>query len=146
MWQALIAAVEISSKTLVAKATILLGELLDMTKALLPSFFTARTQGLPKLFKLASDFENESLRHQATTVLNHIDSFHKRKQKQTTFTAEEKIVSQSVADGATDITGTDRTERQKETIKVKMGIQIDDLHFKIIMNETLVRYFFCFIL
>lgn len=64
-----------------AKITVLLGELLDRTKNLLPVSFIAQTQGLARLFKLASTFEDEQIRHQATAVLLHIDSWNKRKQK-----------------------------------------------------------------
>ncbi|EPY51668.1 rictor [Schizosaccharomyces cryophilus OY26] len=111
------------------KATCLLGEVLRLSDQLLPIQLGAKIQSLPSLFNMASKFTAED-RFVATSVLQSIESLNRVKcQTETGFHAS------SIHEGG--LSGnTFRGQRQVEHVKLKMGLQIDDSHFRNMLAET----------
>ena len=71
----------LGNKSIITRATILVGEILELSNKLLPTSYGIKIQSLPSLFKLASDFKDENGRLKATIALTHIDNLHKNKEK-----------------------------------------------------------------
>ncbi|KAJ3219964.1 hypothetical protein HK099_004488 [Clydaea vesicula] len=79
--EALIDIIQDGSKYLVTRATILVGELRELSNELLPQNFNVRINSLPTLFQVAANFNDESKRHSATLALTRIDSLQNNKEK-----------------------------------------------------------------
>ncbi|CAA90815.1 Target of rapamycin complex 2 subunit ste20 [Schizosaccharomyces pombe] len=114
------------------KATYLLGEVLRLSDELLPIHLGAKIQSLPSLFNMASQFTAED-RFVATSVLQSIESLNRVK-----FHSATQPFSQTTSllfkEQKTD--GSFRGQRQVEHVKLKMGMQIDDSHFRSMLAET----------
>ncbi|KAJ1550519.1 hypothetical protein HK096_006497, partial [Nowakowskiella sp. JEL0078] len=79
--QALVELLSNNDKQMVTTATILIGEIMEMCNRLLPKSHSTNIQSLPTLFKIASDFEDESKRHTATLAFSCIDNLQKTKER-----------------------------------------------------------------
>ncbi|CAG8483702.1 13104_t:CDS:10, partial [Acaulospora colombiana] len=90
---ALVEIIEDKNQHIARRATLFIGEILQMSNRLLSVNRSIKIQSLPKLFNLATKFDNEMRR---------------------------------------------RNARQVENVKIKMGIQIDDTHFRNMLLETQV--------
>ncbi|EPX70512.1 rictor [Schizosaccharomyces octosporus yFS286] len=116
-------------QTLCKKATYLLGEVLRLSDQLLPIQLGAKIQSLPSLFNMASKFTAED-RFVATSVLQSIESLNRAK-------CQSEIVHRSFNAHEVGLSGnTYRGQRQVEHVKLKMGLQIDDSHFRNMLAET----------
>lgn len=108
------------------KATLLIGEILQLSTRLLPIMMGIQVQSLPKLFALASNFEDEQVRHNATTALAHIDRLTRAR-------------SRYAAPAATATKGTTlRAQEKVHEVKLKIGYAIDDTHFRQLLMDTQV--------
>ncbi|KAJ3087070.1 hypothetical protein HK102_011873 [Quaeritorhiza haematococci] len=79
--ETLIHVIQESDKYITIRATILVGEILELCNRLLPGSYGVKINSLPSLFRVASDFDDETRRHHATLALSHIDNLHKNKEK-----------------------------------------------------------------
>ncbi|EEB09264.1 hypothetical protein SJAG_04460 [Schizosaccharomyces japonicus yFS275] len=114
------------------KATFLLGELLQMSDRYIPAEFSAEIQSLPSLFEMASRFNAED-RFVATSVLQSIEGLNRMQAQSYDLTAKKPhsfIFNKRWTDGSF------RGQRQVEHVKIKMGLQLDDNHFRHILSET----------
>ncbi|PHZ16464.1 uncharacterized protein RHIMIDRAFT_62286 [Rhizopus microsporus ATCC 52813] len=113
------------------KATLLIGEILQLSTRLLPILMAIQVQSLPKLFTLASNFEDEQVRHNATTALAHIDRLTRARTRYTNAPAlnkgSEQLSNSSV-----------RTQEKVHEVKLKIGFAIDDAHFRQLLMDTQV--------
>ncbi|KAM3580575.1 hypothetical protein VKS41_007236 [Umbelopsis sp. WA50703] len=110
------------------KATLLIGEILQLSTKLLPISMATQIQSLPKLFALASSFEDEQVRHNATTALSHIDRLSR---------IRTRYLSQASQDNKIEREASVRRKREKvHEVKVRMGINIDDIHFRQLIMDT----------
>ncbi|OZJ02093.1 hypothetical protein BZG36_04577 [Bifiguratus adelaidae] len=108
------------------KATHLMGEMLQLSTRILPVGIATQIQSLPKLFVLAASFENEEIRHNATAVLSHIDNLNRirgRLQSQVIIEKEES---------------SRRNQEKVREVKVRLGMQIDDVHFRTMLVDSQV--------
>ncbi|KAI9498276.1 Rapamycin-insensitive companion of mTOR, middle domain-containing protein [Zychaea mexicana] len=121
------------------KATLLIGEILQLSTRLLPIMMGIQVQSLPKLFALASNFEDEQVRHNATTALAHIDRLTR---------ARARYMSQTVSSNASlkgegrlvAANNTARTQEMVHEVKLKIGMAIDDTHFRQLLMDTQVLH------
>ncbi|KAJ2956653.1 hypothetical protein NQZ79_g7530 [Umbelopsis isabellina] len=110
------------------KATLLIGEILQLSTKLLPMSMATQVQSLPKLFALASSFEDEQVRHNATTALSHIDRLSR---------IRTRYLSQASQDNKIEREASVRRKQEKvHEVKVRMGINIDDIHFRQLIMDT----------
>lgn len=109
------------------KATLLLGEVLQLSNTLLPLVRSRTLQSLPRLFTSAAKLTNSS-RFVATSALFQIESLNRTRNK----TMTSRIVT------STEHSNSKRGQRQVEQVKIKMGIQIDDSHFRTLLLDTQV--------
>lgn len=109
------------------KATLLLGEVLQLTNNLLPLARSRDLQTLPRLFCSATDLRrNERLN--ATAALFQIESLNRTRNK----TSLSRLMNSA------DHINNKRGQRQVEQVKIKMGLQIDDSHFRNLLLDTQV--------
>lgn len=113
------------------KATLLIGEILQLSTRLLPIMMGIQVQSLPKLFALASNFEDEQVRHNATAALAHID-------KLTRARARYATAATSIPEKRKSIASTTRTQDKVHEVKLKIGYAIDDAHFRQLIMDTQV--------
>ncbi|KAI7903798.1 Rapamycin-insensitive companion of mTOR, N-term-domain-containing protein [Cokeromyces recurvatus] len=116
------------------KATLLIGEILQLSTRLLPTLMAIQVQSLPKLFTLASNFEDEQVRHNATAALAHIDRLTR---------ARTRYIAPPISSNLTSFKGTDqspskRTQEKVHEVKLKIGYAIDDTHFRQLLMDTQV--------
>lgn len=110
------------------KATLLIGEILQLSTKLLPISMATQVQSLPKLFALASSFEDEQVRHNATTALAHIDRLSR---------IRTRYLSQASLDNKQEREASVKRNQEKvHEVKVRMGINIDDIHFRQLIMDT----------
>lgn len=109
------------------KATLLVGEVLQLANSLLPLSKCRILQSLPRLFTSATEMHNTS-RFGATSALFQIESLNRTRNKANMA----KIVNSA------DNSNTKRGQRQVEQVKIKMGLQIDDSHFRNLLLDTQV--------
>ncbi|ORY81605.1 Rapamycin-insensitive companion of mTOR, middle domain-domain-containing protein [Protomyces lactucae-debilis] len=109
------------------KATLLIGEILQLANVLLPLSVSRDLQSLSRLFSTATSFSNDG-RLLATSALYQIESINRTRNK----TSVAKIVNSA------DASSTKRGQRQVEQVKIKMGLQIDDTHFRNLLLDTQV--------
>ncbi|RCH97274.1 hypothetical protein CU098_004610, partial [Rhizopus stolonifer] len=105
------------------KATLLIGEILQLSTHLLPILMAIQVQSLPKLFTLASNFEDEQVRHNANTALAHIDRLTRARTRYTNIS--ERLNSPSA-----------RTQEKVHEVKLRIGYAIDDVHFRQLLMDT----------
>lgn len=109
------------------KATLLVGEILQVANNLLPLSRCRGLQTLPRLFRSAAKLGNDT-RSSATAALFQIESLSRTRNK----TSMARIVS------SVDNDNRKRGQRQVEQVKIKMGLQIDDSHFRNLLLDTQV--------
>lgn len=112
------------------KATLLIGEILQLSTRLLPILMAIQVQSLPKLFTLASNFEDEQVRHNATAALAHIDKLTRVRTRYINNNAH-------VLKGGERLLNTTTQEKVHE-VKLKIGYAIDDTHFRQLLMDTQV--------
>ena len=109
----------------VRKATLLIGEVLQLANTLLPLARCRTLQSLPRLFKGAASLKDTS-RAGATSALYQIESLNRTRYKA------------SITRALTSTGDKKRGQRQVEQVKIKMGLQIDDSHFRNLLLDTQV--------
>ncbi|SAL99279.1 hypothetical protein [Absidia glauca] len=138
------------------KATLLIGEILQLSTRLLPILMGIQVQSLPKLFALASNFDDELVRHNATAALAHIDRLTRTRARYAASSAgirggcggSENGSSSSTAattNSARRMVGngsilmtTTATQEKVHEVKLKMGYAIDDVHFRQLLLDSQV--------
>ncbi|CED82219.1 ste16 protein [Phaffia rhodozyma] len=135
---ALIDIVEEALDILSRKATLLVGELLALSNKLLPSTIAARIQSLPRLFSHAAKFAKPEERGKASSALSAIDSLNRNRSRLRDTTAvgtkEGRKRSNPIQDPLL------RGQRQVENVKMRMGLQMDDRQFQVLLNDTQVLF------
>ncbi|THV00832.1 hypothetical protein K435DRAFT_827891 [Dendrothele bispora CBS 962.96] len=117
------------------KATLLIGEILQLANRVLPLSIAAKIQAVPKIFTLASDYHDGEHRIVGSSALSMIDSFNRnrtRLEPSTVKVAPSRIRANSVDDAIR------RGQRQVEQVKIKMGMQMDDRTFQSYLLDTQV--------
>ncbi|KAG9304658.1 hypothetical protein G9A89_020222 [Geosiphon pyriformis] len=132
--QALIEIIEDKNQEIARKATLFIGEILQLSNRLLSLSRSIRIQSLPKLFKLATKFEDEIVRHNATAALAHIDNLNRTRIRLQSNDLAETGATTALEDRRR------RSARQVENVKITMGIQIDDVHFRNMLLDTQVSF------
>ncbi|KAJ3298719.1 hypothetical protein HK104_010434, partial [Borealophlyctis nickersoniae] len=86
---------------------------------------------------IASNFRDEASRHTATLALSHIDNLHKHKEKVLLGALEDSPANRRWLNRRYPALGNrhSRPMRHMEDVKIKMGIHIDDLHFRNLLAE-----------
>ncbi|KAJ1038031.1 hypothetical protein NDA10_005530 [Ustilago hordei] len=124
------------------KATMLMGELLQVSKRVHPPSMGGSIHSLPRLFSLAADFrlDKSDERQAAASALSSIDVANRHRAH------HEAITSAAALSGTVQTTARDRSnsleesmrrgQRQVEKTKMRMGMQIDDLQFRNMMVGT----------
>ncbi|WVQ77136.1 hypothetical protein IAR50_006819 [Cryptococcus sp. DSM 104548] len=123
--EALIAVIEEGNSTLNRKATLLLGEVLQMANRVLPMQFAAQLQSLPQLFAEATDFANPSERIAALSALSSIDSLTRNQTRAVKRAAANKTTASSLQQDSLM-----RGQRQVQQVKLRLGLQIEDKQFQ----------------
>jgi len=120
------------------KAIILIDELILLCNKLLPFRHTLQVYSLPTLFKHATNFDDEVLRHSATNTLSYFNSMKINKTKSITAQQMDEIEKNDkiILYKINETKG--RTQRQIENVKIIMGYNIDEIHFKNLINDTQV--------
>ncbi|KAG0047318.1 hypothetical protein BGZ83_007616 [Gryganskiella cystojenkinii] len=103
------------------KATLLIPELMQLSHKVLPASKSIHVQSLPLLFEVASNFQDQVLRHIATNAFRFIDTL----SRTTTGTLPER-------------THEGWGQRNIDRIKFKIGTQMDEVNFRSLLNETQV--------
>ncbi|KAK5821402.1 Rapamycin-insensitive companion of mTOR, N-term-domain-containing protein [Linnemannia elongata] len=109
------------AKKVLRKATLLIPELMQLSHKVLPPHKSTYLQTLPSLFKVASNFEDQSLRHVATNAFRFIDTLCR-----TTFSS----IPESLDDA--------RGQRNVDRIKQRINTQMDEANFRTLLNDTQV--------
>ncbi|CAO3591777.1 unnamed protein product [Absidia cylindrospora] len=149
------------------KATLLIGEILQLSTRLLPILMGIQVQSLPKLFALASNFDDELVRHNATAALAHIDRLTRARAQYATSpmgvhiggsgsvsgvsggnelggsgmaTTSTTAAHRMVENGSLLMTATTTTTTREKVHEVKrrMGYAIDDAHFRQLLLDSQV--------
>ncbi|WVW80639.1 hypothetical protein I302_102625 [Kwoniella bestiolae CBS 10118] len=123
--EALIAVIEEDNGPLNRKATLLLGEILQMANRVLPLKFAAQLQSLPQLFSEATDFKNPGERMAALSALSSIDSLNRNASKAGKKAARDKNSSLSAQQDPLE-----RGQRQVQSVKLRLGLQVEDKQFQ----------------
>ncbi|ESK90459.1 cytosolic regulator pianissimo [Moniliophthora roreri MCA 2997] len=117
------------------KATLLMGEILQMSNRILPLSVAARIQALPKIFQMASEYRENESRLVGTSVLSAIDSLNRNRTRlEPGLVKNYRLRSNSVDDAVR------RGQRQVEQAKIKIGMQMDDKTFQNSLLETQVMF------
>ncbi|RCI05307.1 hypothetical protein CU098_010819 [Rhizopus stolonifer] len=117
------------------KATLLIGEILQLSTRLLPILMAIQVQSLPKLFTLASNFEDEQVRHNATAALAHIDRLTRVR---TRYMATNNSAPLKGGERLLNTATAARTKEKVHEVKLKIGYAIDDTHFRQLLMDTQV--------
>ncbi|OCF45562.1 sterility protein Ste20 [Kwoniella heveanensis CBS 569] len=123
--EALISVIEEEDGTLNRKATLLLGEVLQMANRVLPLRFAAQLQSLPRLFSEATDFRNPGERMAALSALSSIDSLNRNQTK-----AGKKAGSEKPNASTLQQDSLQRGQRQVKSVKLRLGLQVEDKQFQ----------------
>ncbi|KAJ3020885.1 hypothetical protein HKX48_009567 [Thoreauomyces humboldtii] len=123
------------NKYITTRVTILVGEMLELCNRLLPMAYGTRIQSLPTLFRIAADFHDELGRHQGTLALTYIDGLHKSKERMPFQNANGSAANRRWASYRSKQQLRLGRSRQVESVKIRMGIQIDDVHFRIMLGD-----------
>ncbi|EJD50823.1 hypothetical protein AURDEDRAFT_111977 [Auricularia subglabra TFB-10046 SS5] len=115
------------------KATLLIGEILQLANRILPMSMAARIQTLSRVFTLATDYIDGHSRIVGTTALSSIDSFNRNRARlQPSSVGGSRQRANSVDEPVR------RGQRTVDSVKIKMGMQIDDRGFQALLLETQV--------
>ncbi|KAI8088648.1 Rapamycin-insensitive companion of mTOR, N-term-domain-containing protein [Halteromyces radiatus] len=147
------------------KATLLIGEILQLSTRLLPILMGIQIQSLPKLFALASNFDDELVRHNATAALAHIDRLTRARARYAASSSSLHPLRTGGSSGANGTGGNDSTgdrgtsttrrmvnngsmmmttttttttQEKVHEVKLKMGYAIDDAHFRQLLLDSQV--------
>ncbi|KXS22111.1 ARM repeat-containing protein [Gonapodya prolifera JEL478] len=131
IFDALIEIIQDVNKDVSYKATILVGELLDLCGRLLPKSYGDSVFSLPSLFDVASDFREEGRRHTATAALAHIDD--RRRVKETNFGCFSTSTTNNAFTGSRP---RKKSTGQVEHVKIRVGMQIDEDRFRLLISNT----------
>ncbi|KAK8850712.1 hypothetical protein IAR55_004632 [Kwoniella newhampshirensis] len=123
--EALVSVIEEDNGTLNRKATLLLGEVLQMANSVLPLKFAAELQSLPRLFSEATDFKNPGERMSALSALSSIDSLNRNQTKAVRRAARDK--TNSILAQQDPLV---RGQRQVQQVKLRLGLQVEDKQFQ----------------
>ncbi|GAB1520827.1 hypothetical protein RhiTH_003915 [Rhizoctonia solani] len=122
-----------TSTELPRKATLLLGEIMQLANRVLPSTIAARIQALPRLFSLAADHEHGEGKQFASCTLSSIESLNRNRAR---LNKVPEIASRKRANSVEDTMR--RGQRQVERSKIKRGMEIDDRGFQAMLIDTQV--------
>ncbi|PIL22333.1 hypothetical protein GSI_15021 [Ganoderma sinense ZZ0214-1] len=116
------------------KATLLMAELLQQANRVLPLSIAARIQALPRVFKLASDYDDNVHRIVGSSALSAIDSFNRHRARLGPAVKGDsgRPRANSVEDAVR------RGQRAVEQEKMKMRMQMDDKTFQAFLLDTQV--------
>lgn len=138
------------------KATLLIGEILQLSTRLLPILMGIQVQSLPKLFALASNFDDELVRHNATAALAHIDRLTRTRARYaasstgirggcggsengaSSSTAGTTNSARRMVENGSMLMTTTATQEKVHEVKLKMGYAIDDVHFRQLLLDSQV--------
>ncbi|KAF9267369.1 hypothetical protein L218DRAFT_977972 [Marasmius fiardii PR-910] len=121
------------ANNLTRKATLLIGEILQMSNRILPLSVAAKIQALPQVFEMASDYHDGENRIVGTSVLSAIDSLNRNRTRlEPGLVKKYRLRSNSVDDAVR------RGQRQVEQAKIKLGMQMDDKTFQSSLLDTQV--------
>ncbi|BFZ59731.1 hypothetical protein YB2330_000747 [Saitoella coloradoensis] len=115
-------------ETTMRKATLLIGELLQLAGRVLPLSYSSRLSTLERLFEAAVEFGHKD-RFVATSALMQIESFNRIGNRPQWVSYRERYSSSN---------DQQRGQRQVEQVKIKMNLNIDDTHFRNMVMETQV--------
>ncbi|KAJ4465087.1 Rapamycin-insensitive companion of mTOR, N-term-domain-containing protein [Lentinula lateritia] len=116
------------------KATLLVGEILQMSNRVLPLSVAARIQALPSIFAMASNYDDGQQRLVGASTLSALDSFNRNRTR-----LEPGVVKTSSRLRANSVDdAVRRGQRQVEQAKLKLGMQMDDKTFQSSLLETQV--------
>ncbi|KAI0643109.1 Rapamycin-insensitive companion of mTOR, N-term-domain-containing protein [Trametes meyenii] len=114
------------------KATLLMAEILQKANRVLPLSIAAKIQALPRVFKLASDYNDNEHRIVGSSALSAIDSFNRHRSRlEPAMKGETRPRANSVEDAV-------RRGRQVEQAKLKTSMQMDDKAFQTLLLDTQV--------
>ncbi|CAE6461428.1 unnamed protein product [Rhizoctonia solani] len=122
-----------TSSELPRKATLLLGEIMQLANRVLPSTIAARIQALPRLFSLAANSEHGEGKQFASSTLSSIESLNRNRAR---LNKIPEITSRKRANSVEDTMR--RGQRQVERSKIKRGMEIDDRGFQAMLIDTQV--------
>ncbi|GJJ15545.1 hypothetical protein Clacol_009823 [Clathrus columnatus] len=118
---------------LARKATLLIGEVLEIANRVLPLSVASKIQTLPRVFDLAADYSNGPNRIIGTTTLSSLDSFNRNKTRLQPLTYKDgRPRANSVEETMR------RNQRQIDQTKMTLGMQLDDRAFQNLLLETQV--------
>ncbi|EJF61068.1 hypothetical protein DICSQDRAFT_147513 [Dichomitus squalens LYAD-421 SS1] len=116
------------------KATLLLAEMLQKANRVLPLSIAAKIQALPRIFKLASDYDENEHRIIGSSVLSAIDSFNRHRAR-----LEPPVKGDAPRPRANSVEeSVRRGQRAVEQDKLKARMQMDDKTFQALLLETQV--------
>ncbi|SPO40478.1 related to protein ste16 [Pseudozyma flocculosa] len=140
---ALVAVIEHTAE-MSRKATLLMGELLQVSKRVHPPSMGSSIHSLPHLFALAASFKKSKSdeRQAAALALSSIDRVNRQRAH------HEAVTTVAAATGSKQPASRDRSnsldetvrrgQRQVEKTKIRLGMQIDDNQFRSLMVDTQV--------
>ncbi|CDO75419.1 hypothetical protein BN946_scf184916.g3 [Trametes cinnabarina] len=115
------------------KATLLMAEILQKANRVLPLSIAARIQALPRVFSLASDYDDNEHRIVGSSALSAINSFNRHwSRMEPAVKGDTRPRANSVEDALR------RGQRQVEQAKLKMSMQMDDKTFQAHLIDTQV--------
>ncbi|KAF9327607.1 hypothetical protein BG006_009105 [Podila minutissima] len=112
---------DVDNQKIIRKATVLISELMQLAHKVLPTSKSIPMQTLPSLFKIASNFDDQDLRHVATNAFRLIDTLSR---------SSTGLLAERFDDN--------RGQRQLDRIKQRVGTQLDEQNFRTLLNDTLV--------
>ncbi|KAG0039519.1 hypothetical protein BGZ82_007914 [Podila clonocystis] len=112
---------DVDNQKIVRKATVLISELMQLAHKVLPTSKSIPMQTLPSLFKIASNFDDQDLRHVATNAFLLIDTLSR---------SSTGLLAERFDDN--------RGQRQLDRIKQSVGTQLDEQNFRTLLNDTLI--------
>ncbi|QRV77606.1 STE16 protein [Ceratobasidium sp. AG-Ba] len=122
-----------TSTELPRKATLLLGEIMQLANRVLPSTIAARIQALPRLFSLAANYGQGEGKQFASSTLSSIESLNRNRARLN------KVPESASRKRANSVEDTMRRgQRQVERSKIKRGMEIDDRSFQTMLMDTQV--------
>jgi len=138
LFEALLEVAKDEQPSISYKAIILIDELIMLCNKLLPFRHTLQVYSLPSLFKNATNFEDEVLRHSATDTLSYFNNMKINKAKSITaqqmdeIEKKDKIILYKINENK------GRTQRQIENVKIIMGYNIDEMHLRNLITDSQV--------
>ncbi|KAM0751148.1 hypothetical protein T439DRAFT_374032 [Meredithblackwellia eburnea MCA 4105] len=113
------------------RVSALIAQVLQLGNRVLPPNHASRVQALPKLFSLTSSFDTSDARLAASATLSAVDSFNRNQGR-----TQSEVTLETHRPRANSLE--ERGQRQLESTKIKMGMQIDDATFRNQLLETQV--------